>query len=177
MDGDYSSEMQLLSHSFNQGERIPDKYTCKGINVNPSLQFVNVPEGTRSLMLLVTDIDSKKVKNFAHFIVFDMPADTPGIREGMSPEKGKIAKNDFGDLKYEGPCPEEDEHRYVFTLYALDTVLMLESGASREEIESAMDGAVLDEASIMGTFCIHEKVSLSEESPKDNDLNQEPSGE
>jgi Raf kinase inhibitor-like YbhB/YbcL family protein len=151
-------EFTLTSPAFNTGEAIPPKYTCDGENVSPELQIKGVPEGTVSLALLVDDPDVPKVVResgvFDHWVLFNIPPDTAILVEGES--EGVVGSNTRGEQKYTGPCPppqyEPKEHRYFFSLYALDTELSLEAGASKEAVKAAMKGHILAKAELLGRY-------------------------
>ncbi len=142
--------MRLTGPAFGHNQPIPEKYTCDGADIIPPLAFGGVPTGTKSLALIMDDPDAPS-GTWDHWIVFDMPGDAKGVAEGEEP-KGIRGKNSSGDLKYGGPCPPNGQHRYVFKLYALETVLGLKEGASKKEIESAIQGRILDQAELVGVY-------------------------
>lgn len=146
---------------FASGTPIPREYTCEGDDVSPALGWTPVPEGTESLALIVDDPDAPG-QTFTHWVLFNLPGDTTSLSRDLdveaefagqdpSPQEGA---NDFGDIGYGGPCPPPGDgaHRYFFRLYALDTVLDLEQGATKEQVTDAMDGHVLDETTLVGTY-------------------------
>ena len=145
----------LTSDAFAEGEFIPDKYAyslggqCSGENFSPSLIWTGAPEGTQSFAILVNDPDGG---NWVHWLLFDIPADVTQLDEATSgpDDVGVRGVNDFGNLGYGGPCPPSGTHRYIFTLYALDTVLSLPQGASRTRFNSAIDGHVLGTTQLTG---------------------------
>ena len=110
--------MILSSKSFKHGGRIPSKYTADGINISPQLEWSNAPSATKSFALTCIDPDAPSGA-FVHWIVYDIPANVSSIEEGQ--KIGKELPNNFGKLGYKGPSPPSGTHRYVFTLYALDT--------------------------------------------------------
>jgi Raf kinase inhibitor-like YbhB/YbcL family protein len=143
--------MEITSTAFGNGERIPRKYTCEGPNISPPLQFTAVPEGTGSLVLMVEDPDAP-AKPWVHWLVFNIPADAAGFGEnaiapGSTP--GLCNGNTFG---YEGPCPPENEHQYLFRLYALDTRLNIPDASDRKAVLQAMNGHVLATATLSGLY-------------------------
>jgi hypothetical protein len=140
--------MILQSAGFSQEGRIPEKYTCKGKNVSPPLLIQDVPPTAQSLVLICDDPDAPG-KTFLHWLVWDMDPQRAEIPEATEP--GTAGTNDFGSAKYGGPCPPSGTHRYYFRLYALDSKLGLAPGASRREVERAMQGHVLAETELMGT--------------------------
>ncbi len=140
--------MKLKRAVFNQGESIPAKFTCDGENVSPVLELGDVPENSKSMVLVVDDPDSPK-GTFTHWVLFDIaPTDT--IKENSAP--GKQGLNDFNTLSYGGPCPGVGIHRYYFRLYALDCKIGLKDGAKRHEVEQEMEDHILDSAELMGTY-------------------------
>ena len=145
------SGMKIESSSFSQNSLIPAKYTCDGENINPPLRVTGVPEGTTSLALIVDDPDAVN-GTWTHWTVWNISPDTTEIEEGTIPLDGIEGDTSFGEPGYGGPCPPSGEHRYFFKLYALNTMLDLESGASRAELEKAMEGHVDDTAQLVGLY-------------------------
>lgn len=156
-----ATALRLTSDAFAAGDRIPDRYTCNGDDVSPPLSWTGTPEGTRSLALVVDDPDAPR-QTFVHWILFNLPPGTTALPQGVevgdafgdadpAPAEGV---NDAGELGYTGPCPPVGHgvHHYWFRLYALDTVLDLGDGATRKDVAQAMDGHVLAEADLMGTY-------------------------
>ena len=143
-------KMKLQSSAFAHQQAIPPKYTCKGQDVSPPLSISGVPEGAKSLALVVDDPDAPRGV-FDHWIVWNISPDTKELVEGASvPKQGK---NHFGELHYKGPCPPPgNPHHYRFKLYALDLMLTLEEGSSKAQLEQAMKGHVLAQTELVGTF-------------------------
>jgi Raf kinase inhibitor-like YbhB/YbcL family protein len=148
--------MKLVSSAFDHQQSIPDKYTCRGANVNPPLQFLEVPEQAKSLVLLLDDPDapagihSASSSAWVHWVVFNMDSLTLGIEENRKPTNGIEGMTSFGNTHYGGPCPPSGTHRYFFKLYALDTLLELTESADKEAVEKAMQGHILDKAELIG---------------------------
>ncbi len=144
--------MRLSSPEFEDGGEIPEKYGYPKENVNPPLEISEVPEGTESLVLIMDDPDAMEPagKIWDHWIVFDIDPATKMISEAESP--GTEGETDYGEVGYGGPNPPDGEHTYVFRLYALDTRLELPEGASREEIEDAIAGHVVDDVELKGRY-------------------------
>ena len=142
--------MKIESPNFNEGESIPEDFTCDSEDVSPELVFKDVPEGTKSLALIMDDPDAPG-GTFVHWAVWNIPPDTKGISKGekVSYPQGK---NDFGKTEYGGPCPPSGVHRYFFKLYALDTMLNLKKEATKADLEKAMEGHIVAEARLMGTY-------------------------
>lgn len=142
--------MEITSQAFEDGGTIPIKYSKKGKNIPPPLKFNDVPEETKSLVLIVDDPGSPLIK-FVHWIVWNIP---PTIRE--FPEGKEIiypqGKNSFKKKGYLGPCPPYGKHKYFFKLYALDTILDLDQKTTRKKTLRAMAGHIIDEAHLIGTF-------------------------
>lgn len=143
--------MKIQSSAFGQGQPIPPKYTCEGTNVNPPLSISGVPAGTASLALVIEDPDAPG-KTFYHWLVWNMPADTDTINEGSVPLGAVQGRNSAGNPEYTGPCPPSGRHRYIFRLYALDDMLDLDAGAAYEDLQKAMEGHVLAETELIGTY-------------------------
>ena len=150
--------MKLESTAFKEGEVIPSKYTCEGIDVSPPLVWSGSPQDTRSFVLIVDDPDAP-IGTFTHWVVYDIPANVGGFAEDLPKVKEiegiKQGINDFGYVGYGGPCPPKGHgyHRYFFRIYAVDLEsLGLPSGASRRQVEERMKGHILGEASLMGRY-------------------------
>lgn len=147
----------LETKAFPKGGEIPRKYTCSGEDVSPALSWSGAPQGARSFVLVVEDPDAPS-GTFTHWIVYDLPAETRQLPENVSKTGdlsggGRQGGNGFRRTGYGGPCPPPGKaHRYFFRLYALDSTLNLPSGASRQEVESAMRGHVIAQAELMGKF-------------------------
>lgn len=142
--------MALTSPAFNSGDPIPEKFTCDGEDISPELDWFGTPEGTVSLALIMDDPDAP-VGTWVHWVVFNLPMDLSGLREGMT-GVGLDGTNSWNRGGYGGPCPPSGTHRYFFKLYALDQTLDLEAGADKAAVLSAMEGHILGEAELMGTY-------------------------
>jgi Raf kinase inhibitor-like YbhB/YbcL family protein len=148
--------MKLTTSSF-QDSRIPAKFTCNGAGISPQLAWSAPPAGTVSFALIVTDPDAPG-QTFVHWVLYDLPADTRSLPEGVSglgqlADGSRQGRNDFGDLGYGGPCPPPGPaHHYIFTLYALDAKLNLPVGATRAQVEAAMQGHILARGELIGLF-------------------------
>lgn len=155
------SNLQLTSPAFEDGEFIPKRFTCEGENISPPLDIAGVPEAADSFAVIVTDPDipqevkeSMGIEVFDHWIAYNIATDTIDIAAGQS--VGTEGINSSGELGYTGPCPpaeyEPTKHRYVFTLYALNTKLGAESGLTREDLEKAIEGHVLGSCELIGYY-------------------------
>ncbi|WP_406662568.1 YbhB/YbcL family Raf kinase inhibitor-like protein [Methanolobus sp. ZRKC3] len=141
-------EMNVSSSAFEHNGMIPQIYTCDGDNINPPLEFGNIPEETRSLAVIVDDPDAPR-GTFTHWVVWDIE---PGLNIEENSVPGIEGLNDIGKANYVGPCPPSGTHRYFFTVYALDTQLDIEAGASRQDLEDIMEGHILAKGQLMGTY-------------------------
>ncbi|MCF8309050.1 MAG: YbhB/YbcL family Raf kinase inhibitor-like protein [Bacteroidales bacterium] len=140
--------MKLTSSAFNHEDFIPEKYSCKGDDINPELKWENVPENTKSFALSCKDPDAP-IGTFVHWLVYDIDKDRREIGENTVP--GKQVKNNFGKENYGGPCPPSGTHRYYFTIYALD-VEKLGAISTMDEFDSEVEKHTLDKAVLMGNF-------------------------
>ena len=147
--------MNITSPAFEHNGSIPSKYTCDGANISPPLVFSDVPEGAKGLALLMDDPDVPKSIRpdgmWDHWVVFNIDPATTEIPEGQNPA-GTLGVNTGGNTAYGGPCPPDREHRYFFKLYALDTELTLSTGATKAQVEQAMQGHIIDQAELMGRY-------------------------
>jgi len=149
--------LALSSLVFKEGGTIPAKYTCDGEDVSPPLRWGEPPVGTQSFALIMDDLDAPGGV-FTHWVLLNVPRDSQGLPEGV-PTQAQLSsgalqgKNDFRRIGYGGPCPPPGgPHRYQFTLYALDRSLPLAAGASRKQVLDAMQGHILAQAQLVGTY-------------------------
>lgn len=140
--------IDVSSSVFSAGEEIPSRYTCDGEDVNPPLTIGKLPEGTRSLALIVEDPDAP-MGTWDHWLVWNIPP-AKEIKEDSIP--GVEGKNSFKKHHYGGPCPPSGTHRYFFKLYALDAMLELGADTDKEDLEKAMTGKILGRGEIMGLY-------------------------
>lgn len=151
--------LKVSSAAFGPGEMIPVRHTCDGEDVSPPLRWDDVPEGTRSLALIVDDPDAP-VGTFVHWVLYNIPPNRTDLPEGVPrqlevPGIGQQGTNDFKDnrIGYRGPCPPPGKpHRYFFKLYALDTTLDIVKGASAATVERAMRGHIIAQGQLMGKY-------------------------
>jgi Raf kinase inhibitor-like YbhB/YbcL family protein len=149
--------MHLTSPAFAEGSPIPAKHTCDEKDKSPPLKWSGVPAEAKSLALIADDPDAP-VGTWVHWVLFDLPPSTTELPEdvakGQYLEGGaKQGQNDFRRLGYGGPCPPPGKpHRYFFKLYALDKMLELKPGATKKEVERAMEKHILAQGQLMGTY-------------------------
>jgi Raf kinase inhibitor-like YbhB/YbcL family protein len=148
--------IEVTSSAFEDGDAIPARYTCDGLDVSPSLSWGSATDGTRSLALIADDPDAPG-GTFVHWVIYDLPPDTQGLPEDVPnqqtlPSGAAQGVNGAGSVGYIGPCPPGGTHRYFFKLYVLDTELGLGGGATKDEVLDAMEGHVLAEGQLMGTY-------------------------
>ena len=153
-----SEALSISSPAFQDGGGIPSKYTCEGEDISPPLSFAGAPAGTRSLALIVDDPDAPDPAapkmTWVHWVLYNLPPDTTGLEEGVRrlPAGTLEGVNDWRRTGYGGPCPPIGRHRYFFKLYALDTVLPDLHAPTKADLEQAMQGHVLAQATLMGTY-------------------------
>ena len=149
--------MQLTSTAFTEGAAIPANYTCDATNVSPPLKWSGVPAGAKSLALVVDDPDAPS-GTWVHWVLCDLPPAVTELPEDLPKSQyvaggAKQGLNDFRHLGYGGPCPPSGKpHRYFFKLYALDALLDLKPGATKKDLERAMEKHILAQAQLMGTY-------------------------
>jgi Raf kinase inhibitor-like YbhB/YbcL family protein len=143
--------MQINSSGFNNAQQIPQIYSCKGSDTNPPLSFSNIPQQTKSLALVMWDPDSPN-GNFIHWILWNIQPDQQINEADGAPNSAVEGINDFGKLGYGGPCPGKGTHRYIFTLYALDTVLDLKEGSLESDFKRAIANHIVEISTLTGTF-------------------------
>ena len=152
-------EWKITSTAFKDGERIPDRFTCKGPDVSPELTWTTPPAGAKELVLIMDDPDAP-IGTWTHWIIYNLPPETTGLPENVAKDTSLPSQSgarqgvtDFRRTGYGGPCPPPGKpHRYFFKLYALDKKLDLKPGASLGETSSALKGHILAETRLMGTF-------------------------
>jgi Raf kinase inhibitor-like YbhB/YbcL family protein len=151
--------MELRSPAFDDMSSIPSEYTCEGDDVSPALQWSGVPEGTRSLVLIVDDPDAPDPQapktTWVHWVLYDVPPTAGSLPRdvGRLPEGTREGLNDWNRTGWGGPCPPIGRHRYFFKLYALDTALGdLGPRATKADVVRAKRGHVLAEARLVGTY-------------------------
>ena len=148
--------MELTSSAFDESGMIPSKYTCDGADVSPPLKWESLPNGTKSLALICDDPDAP-VGTWVHWVYYDIPAQTKDLPENVTrderPASGGIQGiNDFRRIGYGGPCPPGGTHRYFFKLYALDTLLNLSPGATKNQVLKAIENHIIDHVQLMGKY-------------------------
>jgi len=146
----------ITSSAFTEGAMIPKKYTCDAEDISPDLKWSGVPQEAKSLTLICDDPDAP-VGTWVHWVLFNIPADTTALPAGIPAEAvlkngARHGQNDFRKLGYGGPCPPGGTHRYYFKIYALDTLLTLESGSTKAQLLGAMKGHILAEGQLMGRY-------------------------
>ena len=150
----------LASTAFGANAPIPKKHTCDGSDVSPPLKWGGTPPGTKTFALINDDPDASRPGGWVHWILYDLPGGRVDLPENIpkleSPSAlggARQGKNDFGKIGFNGSCPPRGKpHHYHFRLYALDAALNLKAGATRSEVERAMQGHVLGIAEIIGVY-------------------------
>lgn len=150
------SELVLTSTAFKEGQALPRQYTCDGVNISPPLEWTGVPKAAKTIAIIADDPDAPG-GTWVHWVLYNIPADNIGFVENVPATEnlkagGFQGKNDFGKIGYGGPCPPSGEHRYFFKIYAVDGELPLKAGATKAEVEKAMEGHVLAQGQLMGTY-------------------------
>ncbi len=157
-----SMTLTLTTEAFAHNGSIPPAYTCDGDRSrHPEMTISGIPDATVSLVLLMDDPDipqvfkeQRGIEAFDHWVLFNIPPTTSRITPDAP--VGTLGVNSAGDTGYTGPCPppeyEPTEHRYIFTLYALDTELALEAGATKHEVLEALQGHVIEQAELIGRY-------------------------
>ena len=152
--------LMLNSSAFDNGGEIPARYTCEGKDISPPLAWTGVPDAARSLVLIVDDPDAPDPKAptrvWIHWVLYNLPPDLSALPEGVTaatlPPGAAEGLNDWKRAGYGGPCPPIGRHRYFHRLYALDTVLEGMHTPTRAQVEAAMNGHVIAQAELLGTY-------------------------
>lgn len=151
-----SMNLKLTSSEFKEGQLIPPKYTCDGIDISPPLSWNGAPDGVKTWALIVDDPDAP-AKVWVHWVIYNIDSSITQLPEHI-PATGTLKNgamqglNDFRNYGYGGPCPPSGTHHYRFTLYALDTRLNLKPGASKPQLLKAMEGHILSEIRLIGLY-------------------------
>lgn len=143
--------MKLTSSAFQNGAAIPAQHTCDGADVSPPLAWQESPPNTAAFALICDDPDAP-AGTWVHWVLYNIPGKITALREGDS-GGGLEGRNDFRNVGYGGPCPPPGKpHRYFFKLYALRSPLGLKAGAGKPDVERAIQGVVLGDAQLVGTY-------------------------
>ena len=150
------SALWLMSAAFEDGAAIPVQYTCDGADISPPLEWGDPPPNTASFALVMDDPDAP-IGTWVHWVIYDLPAEARSLPEGVAGEPdlasgGVQGKNSWPKTGYGGPCPPSGAHRYFFKLYALDAVLGAGPGLSKEQLLQEMEGHVLAQTQLVGTY-------------------------
>jgi Raf kinase inhibitor-like YbhB/YbcL family protein len=159
-EGGDPMSFSLTSRAFTHQGEIPVLYTCEGEDVSPPLAWAGIPDGTRSLVLIVDDPDAPDPRaprmTWVHWVLYNLPPDAGGLPQGVPnaalPPGTREGLNDWKRTGYGGPCPPIGRHRYFHKLYALDVELPDLGGASKAVVEKAMASHALAEAVLVGTY-------------------------
>ena len=140
--------LQLTSSAFSYGDEIPRQFGYKNGNEEPPLTINGIPEGTKSLALIMDDPDAMGAvgKVWVHWVVWNINPDTKRFNDALE------GMTDFGEVGYGGPAPPDKRHTYVFKLYALDCELDLPNESTKTDLETAMEGHIIEQATLTGTY-------------------------
>ena len=146
--------MILESTAFENGGTIPQKYGYKNNNISIPLKISEIPEGTKSLALIMDDPDAMGIigKVWVHWVLWNISPDTKEILENSIPKNSIEGETDFDEVGYGGPAPPDKEHTYIFKLYALDVLLNLKQGSTKVKVEESMSEHIITEVKLEGKF-------------------------
>ena len=149
-------EIKLTSPAFKDSESIPSKYTCDGAEINPPLEWTNIPKGAKSIALISDDPDAP-MGDWVHWVIFNIPVTEIGLKENIPhdptlPNGAIQGVNSSRQIGYDAPCPPSGTHRYFFKIYALDTELTLKPGATKRGLLKAIEGHILSQGQLMGRY-------------------------
>ena len=148
--------LTLSSSAFTPGKSIPDEFSCKGRNISPALAWSGAPDNTVSYAIIMDDPDAP-AGTFVHWVIYNIPAVSHSLAQAVTHtptfDDGAVhGKNSENHQYYDGPCPPWGTHHYFFKLYALDARLDLPPGATADQLRKAMQGHILAQGELMGTF-------------------------
>ena len=152
--------LSLSSPVFTQNGPIPKLYTCQGKDISPAINWTGLPNGTKSVVLIVDDPDAPDPaapkRTWVHWVLYNIPPSASGLPEGVNatglPSGTRQGRNDWDRTNYGGPCPPIGRHRYFHKLYALDIVLQDLKQPNKATVLEAMEGHVLETAELIGTY-------------------------
>ncbi|MBN1816425.1 MAG: YbhB/YbcL family Raf kinase inhibitor-like protein [Sedimentisphaerales bacterium] len=149
-------EIKVNSSAFRDGEMIPAKYTADGQDISPPLEWTDLPQGTASIAVINDDPDAP-MGTWVHWVLYNLPPEVKSLPENMPPKErlssGALqGTTDFGRIGYGGPAPPRGVHRYYFKVYALDCMLDLPAGETKDQLERAMKGHILAQGQLMGKY-------------------------
>lgn len=152
--------LTLTSPVFENGKMIPALHTCEGKDVSPAIAWSGVPSRARSLALIMDDPDAPDPAAprmvWVHWVLYNIPPSAKGLPQAVTPESlpagTSQGRNDWGRTGYGGPCPPTGRHRYFFKLYALDSLLSSLDRPTKAQLEAAMQGHIVAQATLMGTY-------------------------
>lgn len=149
--GSFAMGLSIESSDFANNTLMPVQYTCDGADNSPSLLWKESPAQTQSYVLIVDDPDAP-AGTWVHWVLFNIPADIRQLEASEAPKGAISGKNSWGSTGYRGPCPPSGTHRYFFKLYALDTILTLNTTANKQDVVKAMQGHVLESSELIGLY-------------------------
>ena len=160
MDRTYPGYFKLTSPDFSDGGEIPRECGYKNGNREPQLTISGTPEGTKSLALIMDDPDAMGAvgKVWVHWVLWNIDHDTTDLTEYLRTQRAYqrdtvgFGMTDFGEVGYGGPAPPDKRHTYVFKLYALDSELDLPGKSTKADVEKAMEGHIIEQATLEGTY-------------------------
>lgn len=152
--------LTITSPAFSHQGEIPKQFTCDGKDISPAFAWSGVPDGTKSLVLIVDDPDAPDPAapkmTWVHWVLYNIPPNASGLPEDVPssnlPEGTLEGLNDWKRTGYGGPCPPTGRHRYFHKLYALDTALPDLGNPTKADLEKAMDGHIMEKAELIGTY-------------------------
>ncbi len=159
--GERPMSIKITTPAFSEGQPIPKRHSEDGEDLSPTLSWSSLPADTKELALVVDDPDAPRTEPWVHWLIYKIPADADGLKEGVpqqekpsSPTGAVQGKNSWGTVGYRGPAPPKGHgtHHYHFKLYALDAALDLKPGLDKHELLNAISGHVLGQGEMVGTY-------------------------
>lgn len=153
--------MYVESSGFESNGLIPPKFAADGEDVSPPLRWSAPPKDARQLALICDDPDAPTPEPWVHWVLYQIPAATTDLPENVPatprlnlPTGAVQGLNSWNTTGYRGPAPPRGHgvHHYRFRLYALDLDIDLGPGRTKDELLTAMEGHILDEGELVGTY-------------------------
>lgn len=153
--------VDIRSDVFEAGGKVPKRYTGEGEDVSPPLRWMGIPPESKEVVLIVDDPDAPTPQPFVHWVIYNIPASSDGLSEGIMPsleldlpQGARQGKNSDGRIGYMGPMPPKGHgvHRYRFHVYALNKKFNLRAGLTKEQMLDAISGSVIAEGELVGTY-------------------------
>jgi len=142
--------LTITSPAFAPNTMIPEKYTCQGANINPPIHIEGIPEGTKSMVLILNDPDAPVNGGFDHWVMWNIDQTMPDIPEGY--HGAMQGFNSSHKKGYIGPCPPQGTHHYHFKVYCLNSLINIPPDSYGEKVERTIKGRIIAQGELIGLY-------------------------